>query len=267
MQPAHSVPMEDIDDPRFDLTDQVAVVTGGGTGIGAATAHLLARYGAETVLASRKIDNLERVAREITEASGRRSLAVQTDVRNDDDAVELMERTVTELGKIDILVNNAGGTYMFPLLDMPPERWDNAFDLNVRSAYVLTRAAGPHMLERGRGVVVNISSAAGVYGAINGAAYSAAKAALQMFTRVVAMEWGPGGVRANCIAVGMIASEGALRSWERGGFLEEGMARAGEPADIAYPVLFCASEASRFMNGQTIEVTGTPPIEQPRPSA
>jgi NAD(P)-dependent dehydrogenase (short-subunit alcohol dehydrogenase family) len=253
-------------DPGFDLTGQVALVTGGGTGIGAATAHLLARHGADTVLASRKLENLKHTASEVAEASGRRSLPLEADVRDDDQTVALVERALAEMGRVDILVNNAGGAYLYPLVDMPPDRWDNAFALNVRSAYVLTRALGPHMLERGQGTIVNISSAAGVYGAIHGAAYSAAKAALQMFTRVVAMEWGPRGIRSNAVAVGMIPSDGALRSWERAGVLEESMTRAGTPDDIAYPVLFLASNASKFMNGQTIEVTGTPPVVQPAPN-
>src|SRR5207302_5275823 len=121
---------------------------------------------------------------------------------------------VDELGRIDIVVNNAGGSYLFPLEDTSVDRWDNSFALNVRGPFLLTQAAGRHMLDQGSGVFVNISSAAGLTGVSGGAAYSAAKSALQMLTKVVAMEWGPKGIRANCIAVGAIASEGALRSWE-----------------------------------------------------
>ena len=127
-----------------------------------------------------------------------------------------MRRTVDELGRIDILVNNAGGTRMGPLQDLPTKAWDASFELNVRSAYICTREAGRHFIEQRSGVIVNISSDAGVYGVKGGAHYASSKAALQMFTRVTAAEWGRYGVRANCIAVGGIASERASAAWERG---------------------------------------------------
>lgn len=114
------------------------------------------------------------------------------------------------------------------------------------------------MLEAGHGVFVNISSAAGMVGVVGGAAYSAAKAGLQMLTRVVAKEWGPRGIRANAIAVGPVASEGALRSWERAGILDQLVDKAGQPQDIANGILYLATERSRFMNGETIVLTGGP---------
>lgn len=238
-----------------DLAGKVAIVTGAGTGIGADAARLLVDAGADVVLGARKVERLEAVGEELR-ASGQRVLVIPTDVRDEEQCEALVARTVDELGRVDVVVNNAGGSYLFPLEDTPLEKWDNSFALNVRGPFVLTQAAGRHMLEQGSGVFVNISSAAGLHGVSGGVAYSAAKSALQMLTRVVAMEWGTRGVRANCIAVGAVASEGALRSWERAGILDDLIEGAGEPIDIARAILYLASDASRFMNGQTIALMG-----------
>jgi NAD(P)-dependent dehydrogenase (short-subunit alcohol dehydrogenase family) len=237
------------------LVGRVAIVTGGGTGIGADAGRLLAGAGADVVLAARKVERLEAVRDELV-AMGRRALAVPTDMRDEDEVESLVVRTVETFGRVDVVVNNAGGSYLFPLEDTPLDRWDNSFALNVRGPFVLTQAAGRHMLAQGHGVFVNISSAAGLHGVSGGVAYSSAKAALQMLTRVVAMEWGSRGIRANCIAVGAVASEGALRSWERAGILDDLLASAGEPMDIARAILYLATDASRFMNGQTIALMG-----------
>jgi len=128
----------------------------------------------------------------------------------------------------------------------------------VRAPYLLTRLAGRHMLDRGSGVFVNISSSSAHYGVVGGSAYASAKAALEVFTRQTALEWGSRGIRANAIAVGPVASVGALRSWERAGILERLRDIAGTPDDIAWTVLFLASPASRFINGGTIMASGRP---------
>jgi citronellol/citronellal dehydrogenase len=243
--------------PTGELSGQVAMVTGGGTGIGAATARVLAAAGADLVIAARKVERMEAVAVEIR-AMGQRCLVVPTDMRDEDAIAHLVDQTMTEYGRIDIVVNNAGGSYLFPLESTPIDKWDNSFALNVRAPFILTKLAGVHMLEAGQGVFVNISSAAGLTGVSGGAAYSAAKAGLQMFTRVVAKEWGSRGIRANAIAVGPVASEGALRSWERAGIMDQVLPNAGRPEDIANGVLYLATDRSRFMNGETIALTGVP---------
>jgi 3-oxoacyl-[acyl-carrier protein] reductase len=254
----------DATDPLFDLTGRVAIVTGGGTGIGAASALLLAERGADVVVAARTVADLERTADRIVSATGRRCLPVRTDVKNDDQVIDLVRRTVDELGRIDILVNNAGGTRMGPLRDLPTKAWDASFDLNVRSAYFCTREAGRHFIEQRSGVIVNISSDAGVYGVKGGAHYASSKAALQMFTRVTAAEWGRYGVRANCIAVGGIASERASAAWERAGIdpavlsASTPLGRVGRPDEVAAAVVFFASDASSYISGQTLSVDGGP---------
>ena len=243
--------------PAEELAGQVAIITGGGTGIGAAAARLMAASGADLVLAARKVERLVAVAEEIT-AMGRRCLVVPTDMRNEDEIQHLVDRTIDEFGRIEIVVNNAGGSYLFPIESTPLDKWDNSFALNVRAPFILTQLAGEHMLAASKGVFVNISSAAGLVGVVGGAAYSSAKAGLQMFTRVVAKEWGPRGIRANAIAVGAVASEGALRSWKRAGIYDRLIDNAGQPEDIANAILYLATDRSKFMNGETIALTGGP---------
>src|ERR1700728_591420 len=248
----------------FGIGGQVAIVTGGGTGIGAATAHLLASYGAIPVIGSRKLENLQQVAGDIRADTGQAVLAVEADVRDEDSCAHLVDQTISEFGRVDILVNNAGGSYMFPFLQPTVDRYDNNMSLNLRGPYVLSQAVAPHMVERGGGAIINISSAAGVSGVKGGAVYSAAKAGLQMLTRVIAAELGPQGIRCNCIAVGGVASEGALRAWARFGESAESMGesvplrRVGMPDDIAWGVLYFASAMSSWVSGQTLAIDGGP---------
>jgi len=250
----------------YDLTGKVAVVTGGGTGIGAATAMLLAEHGAEVAIAARTVADLEFTSAKVEAATSRRCLAVPTDVKVEKSVVNLIDTIVTELNRIDILVNNAGGTRMSPLTDIPTRGWDSSFELNVRSAYLATREAGRHMVAQGGGTIVNISSSAGVHGVKGGAHYSSSKAALQMFTRVTAAEWGRYGIRANCIAVGGIASERATAAWEVAGIDPELLAqhtplgRVGKPVEVAQVIHFLACDASSYVSGETITVDGGPSI-------
>lgn len=250
----------------LDFTGRTAIVTGGGTGIGYATALQLARLGANVVIAARTADELESAAARIADASGSRCLAVPTDVKSEEAIVAMVQRTVDEFGRIDVLVNNAGGTRMGPLETIPTRGWDSIFDLNVKSAYLCTREAGKHMIERKAGSIINISSGAGENGVKGGAHYSAAKSALQMFTKVTAAEWGRFGIRANCVAAGAIASERVLDAWkvagldpdEMGGAIPLG--RTGTPDEMANMIVFFASDAASYITGQTIGVNGGPAL-------
>jgi 3-oxoacyl-[acyl-carrier protein] reductase len=251
---------------RYDLSGRIAIVTGGGTGIGAASARLLALHGADVVIASRTASELERMAGSIREATGRRCLAVPTDVKDEQQVIRLVERTADEFGRIDILINNAGGTRMGPITGITTKAWDSSFDLNVRAAYFCTREAGRHMVAQRSGAIVNISSTAGLRGVKGGAHYSSSKAALQMFTTVTAAEWGRYGIRANCIAVGMIASERAVEAWKvakldlEGGLPGVPLRRVGTPDEVAHAVMFLASDAASYISGQTLAVDGGPSI-------
>jgi citronellol/citronellal dehydrogenase len=248
----------------FDLNGRVAIVTGGGTGIGAATALLFAQQGADVAIAARTMEDLERTSAEVEKATDRRCLIVQTDVKDEEQCIRMVETTLSELGRVDVLVNNAGGTRMGPLSQLPTRGWDASFDLNVRAAYFCTREAGKHLTAQGSGSIVNISSGAGQHGVKGGAHYSAAKAALQMFTTVTAAEWGRYGVRANCIAVGGIASQRSVDAWRVAGLDQDSMGsgtalgRIGRPDEVANAILFLASDAASYISGQTFAVDGGP---------
>jgi len=249
---------------QLDLTGRSAIVTGGGTGIGYATALQLARLGASVAIAARTADELEDAAARIRQQSGARCIAIPTDVKDEDAIVRMVSRTADEFGRIDILVNNAGGTRMGPLEQIPTRGWDSIFDLNVKSAYLCTREAGRHMMAQKTGAIVNISSGAGVTGVKGGAHYSAAKSALQMFTRVTAAEWGKHGIRVNCVAAGAIASPRAVEAWKVAGLDADAMGmgtplgRTGLPDEIANMIVFLASDAASYVSGQTIAVNGGP---------
>ena len=247
-----------------DFTDRVAIVTGGGTGIGAATALLLARLGADVVIASRNKDVLDAKAAEVAAATGRRCLAIQTDVTVEAQVAAMVQQTVDTFGKIDVLVNNAGATVLRPFEDVASNLWHSTIALNLDSAYYCTREAGKHMIARRRGAIVNVSSMAGVHGVNRGTPYSAAKAGLQMMTRTMAMEWGPHGIRVNCVAPGLIVSESVMPNLLASGLDLDAaintfpLRRLGVPEDIANAIVWFASDASSYCSGETLAVCGGP---------
>jgi NAD(P)-dependent dehydrogenase (short-subunit alcohol dehydrogenase family) len=252
--------------PEFDLTGRVAVVTGAGTGIGRATAILLAKRGADVAICGRRTDKIEEAAERIRE-TGRRALAVQTDVRKPDQCKALMDQVAAELGGIDILINNAGGAHgHVPLAKMDLAKWDRDVQLNLSAAMYCSQAALPYLRMR-KGCVVNISSLAGVHGTGGVGAYSAGKAGLQMFTRVASSEWGGYGIRVNCIACGMIATEAAREGWAKSGFDAAGaskhsfgLRRYGEMDEAAQAIVFMASDAASYVTGETLAVGGGPKL-------
>ena len=250
----------------YDLGRRTAIVTGGGEGIGAATALLLARYGADVVIAGRTEATLVRTAKTIEGATGRRCLGVPTDARDEAQVQRLVARVIDDFGRIDILINNVGWSIPGPLSKLDTPAWREDFTLNVDTAYYGTRAVGPHMRAQRSGAIVNTSSVAGDNGVMGFAGYSAAKAALQMFTRVAAAEWGPHGIRINAVAPGLIATENAVRDMQAAGVDIDGICaampigRAGKPEEVARAIVFLASDAASYITGVTLPVTGGPSI-------
>jgi NAD(P)-dependent dehydrogenase (short-subunit alcohol dehydrogenase family) len=251
----------------YDLSGRVAIVTGGGSGIGADIALLLAERGADLVLAGRRPQPLEETDAAIHAATGRMVLTHPADVREADQAAALVEATVAQLGRLNILINNAGKGTMRPLRSMDPAIWDKDVALNLSAAFYCAQAARPHLKAARHGAIVNISSLAGVHGTMGHGAYSAAKAGLQQFTRVAAAEWGPQGIRVNCVAPGMIATDLAIGRWEESGFDVEAacrgfpLRRPGAPREVAEAVAFLASDAASYITGETLTVGGGPQLK------
>lgn len=248
----------------YNLENKVAIITGGGEGIGAATARLLARYGADIVIAGRTAKTLDNTAKEITRTTGKRCLGVPTDVREEEQVKRLAARTIDAFGHVDILVNGVGWSGYSPLSKMETRTWHDDFILNIDTAFLCTREVGQHFLAQGSGAIVNISSTAGSHGVKGMAAYSSAKAAMQMFTRVAAAEWGPHGIRVNCVAPGLIATENAMKVYEASNMnvnefcSQFPLGRPGTPEDVARAIVFLASDASSYITGETLLVTGGP---------
>jgi 7-alpha-hydroxysteroid dehydrogenase len=245
---------------RFRLDDKIAVVTGGGRGLGAAIAVAFAEAGADVVIASRTQSELEAVADQVRSA-GRRAHVVVADLAHPEETAKLAGQAVDAFGKLDIVVNNVGGTMPAPLLNTPNKDLKDAFTFNVGTAHALTTAAAPLMLEHsGGGAVINITSTMGRLAGRGFAAYGTAKAALAHYTRLAALDLCPR-IRVNAIAPGsiltssldVVAANDELRKP-----MEQvtPMRRLGDPVDIAAAALYLASPAGSYLTGKTLEVDG-----------
>ncbi len=243
----------------MSLSGKVAVVTGGGRGIGRAIALALADAGADVVVAvSRDVAAAEAVAAEIR-AKGRRALGLQTDVSSTAQAEGLIARTVEELGKIDLLINNAGVTRDTLIMRMSEEDWDTVLDVNLKGAFNCTKAAVKRMVRQRSGRIVNVSSVNGLSGAAGQANYSASKAGLIGLTKATAKEVGARGITCNAVAPGYIKTQMTEKLPEEltGNVLKlVPLARLGEPEDVAGVVLFLCSDAASYVTGQVLVVDG-----------
>ncbi len=248
---------------RFSLEGRVAIITGGGTGIGRGAALVLAEHGADVVLAARREEPLHATAAEI-HALGRRAMAVPTDVTSPEQCERLVDSTLQEMGRVDILVNNAGGAQTKSIMKWDEDDWHTVLALNLGSVWFLSRCVARPMIEQGKGAIVNISSGASLLAMPQAAPYGAAKAAVNNLTGSMAAAWTGKGVRVNSIAVGAVRAASLLDDAERYGLDPEtiGMTNAsgrlGEPEEIGYGVLFFASDASSFCSGQTLYMHGGP---------
>ncbi len=242
----------------FRLDGKVAVITGAGQGIGAATAVAFADVGADVVLTARTEGDLDDVA-EAVRARGRRALVLPGDVNDLEHLAAVVDSTVAELGRLDVLVNNAGGSVSKPFLDTTVRQLESSFHFNVSAAFELSRLAVPPMLEGGGGVIVNIGSVAGRNAGRGTLTHSLTKAAVAQLTRLMAADLAPR-VRVNGVLPGAVETA-ALQKWV-GPEIREGMAtrtamrRNGTPEDIAMAVLYMASPAASWVTGKLLEVDG-----------
>jgi NAD(P)-dependent dehydrogenase (short-subunit alcohol dehydrogenase family) len=244
---------------RFRLDDKVAIVTGASSGLGVAFAKALAEAGADVALGARRMEKLEETMR-LVEATGRRAIAVATDVSKPEDCQRLVDATVEQLGRVDVLVNNAGVGTAYPATRETPEQFREVIDVNLNGCYWMAQACG-RVMEPGS-AIVNISSVLGLTTAgLPQAAYSASKAALIGLTRDLAQQWtSRKGIRVNALAPGFFESEmtdqypdgyiDALQEWR---VLSK---RKGDPEELAAALIFLASDAGGYVTGVTLPVDG-----------
>jgi NAD(P)-dependent dehydrogenase (short-subunit alcohol dehydrogenase family) len=243
------------------LKERVAIVTGGGTGIGRAIALELAELGADVVVASRDPQHLEPTMDEIR-ALGRRALAIPTDIRIPAQVEALAEQTVAQLGKIDIHINNAGGQYPGPAEELSVEGWRSVIDLNLNATFYCSQAIARHMMRMGGGTIVNIVASFGLRAAPGLAHSAAARAGVINLTRTLALEWAKYSIRINAVAPGVVMTEGALSEMLISPDAIESIERAiplkrlGTPEDIAHLVIFLVSDAAAYITGETIAADG-----------
>jgi NAD(P)-dependent dehydrogenase (short-subunit alcohol dehydrogenase family) len=242
----------------FDLRDRVAIVTGGTRGIGRAIAEGFACAGASVAVASRKADACAATEQHLRRL-GARAIGVEAHMGDLDGIGRLVDRTVSELGAVDIVVNNAANALTQPLGAFTTEAWQKSFDVNLRGPVFLVQAALPHLERSEHAAIVNVISAGAFLFSANVAMYGAAKAALMAFTRSMAADFAPRGIRVNALAPGTVDTDmvrantpEAQASMANASF----MRRAAHPDEMVGPALFLASDASSFMTGQVLLVDG-----------
>jgi len=246
--------------PYFSLEGRVAIITGGGTGIGRSIALEFAKSGADVVVTSRKLANLEKVAEEVR-ALGKHSLAIQTDISRKTDVDNMVQRVMDEFGVIDILVNNAGTIVRASLLEHSEEDWDAVLDTNLKGYYLCSQAVGKRMVEWKKGNIINIASVRAITADTGRASYCVSKAGVPMLTRVLALELAHYNIRANAIAPGWVKTNLNEVLWGDPETYKQiaakiPMGRWAELSEIASVALFLASDASSYMTGHTIVVDG-----------
>lgn len=239
-------------------TGRVAIVTGGGGGIGRGIARQLALAGYRIVVNDLREAAAEAGAREVVEAGGE-AIALAGDVSRRNDAQQVVERSIAHFGRVDLLVNNAGIQVWKPLLELDERDWDSVINTNLRGCFLCTQAAGRAMRDQGAGHIVNIGSGSNQVPFPGLASYTASKGGIEMLTKVAAVELGPLGIRVNCLAPGAIEIERTRKeredyagTWSR----VTPLRRIGTPEDIGRAVVMIDSDRAAFITGQTIMVDG-----------
>ena len=254
---------------RFSLEGRVAVVTGGGTGLGKAICHAFARAGADVVVAGRRLEPINETAAEVRDL-GQRTMALSTDVTDSKQVDTLIEKTVGEFHKVDILVNNAGiargiepsqwdtvQIKVGPIWDLTDDKWHRAIDVNLGGAFYCSRAVAKHMIGRRSGKIINMASVGGLRGPKGWFTYSSAKGGVVMLTRTLAVTWARDNIQVNCIAPGFIevADTGATSQERNPDFIP--MGRFGAPKEVGLLAVYLASEASDYVTGECFAIDGS----------
>jgi NAD(P)-dependent dehydrogenase (short-subunit alcohol dehydrogenase family) len=246
------------------LDGKVALITGGNSGIGSATAALFAKEGAAVVLTGRNRERGEQVALAINQAGGK-AMFIRADVRVADDCRQAVEQTLERFGRIDVLFNNAGVFYPKTVPECTEQEWDETIDSSLKGAFLMSKYALPSMIERGSGSIILNSSGWGILGGDRAAAYCAAKGGLIIMAKAMAIDHGPDGIRVNCVCPGdtetpMLTDDAAKRGMEWKDYVAAGsdrpLRRIGTAEEIARAVLFLASDDSSYVTGEALVVDG-----------
>jgi len=246
------------------LEGKVALITGGTSGIGSATAARFADEGASVAITGRNAERGEQVVQDIVENGGE-ALFIRSDVRSAEDCRQAVDQTLERFGKIDVLFNNAGVFHPKSVLDCTEEEWDETIDSSLKGAFLMSKYVLPSMIERGIGSIIHTSSGWGILGGDKAAAYCAAKGGLIVMAKAMAIDHGPDGIRVNCVCPGdvltpMLPEDAARRgmSWDdyAVGAADRPLGRIGTAEDIANAVLYLASDESSFVTGDALVVDG-----------
>jgi NAD(P)-dependent dehydrogenase (short-subunit alcohol dehydrogenase family) len=247
---------------RFE--SKVALVTGGSSGIGEATATLFAREGAKVVMTGRNPERGRALVRRIADSGGE-AMFLRSDVRRQGDCVNAVEKTISRFHRLDILFNNAGVFYPHTVVDCTEEEWDLQMDINLKGVFLMAKAVLPHMIGQRSGVIINNSSGWGLAGGDSAVAYCASKGGVVLLTKAMAIDHGPQGVRVNCICPGdtqtpMLPEDARRRGLQWETYLEacgqRPLGRIGTAEEIAKAALFLACDDSSFMTGAALVVDG-----------
>lgn len=246
------------------LADRVAIITGGNSGIGEATASLFAKEGAKVVITGRNEERGRETASRIVQEGGQ-AIFLRSDVRLAEDCRRAVENTLQKFGRLDILFNNAGVFYPHTAVDCTEDEWDLQIDINLKGTFLMSKFAVSPMIRQGSGVIINNSSGWGLVGGDSAVAYCASKGGVVLLTKAMAVDHGRQGIRVNCICPGdvetpMLPEDARLRgiAWDEyiRGCANRPMGRVGTAAEIANAALFLASDESSFMTGASLVVDG-----------
>jgi len=249
-----------LSDKVFDLTNKVAIVTGGASGIGYGMALGLARYGADVVIADLNLPKASKVKEEI-EKLGRKSLALKVDVTSLYSVKKMAKESLKKFNKINILVCSAGVSINIPALETSEEGWDRVVDINLKGTFLCNQTVGRIMVEQGGGKIINISSVSGQLGHPNHSPYAASKGGVVLLTKALAVEWAKYNINVNSIAPGYTKTPLTEKRLSDKKFYKDviskiPMGRLGKIEDIIGPIVFLASDASNYVTGHTLFVEG-----------